>query len=69
MNASEILQPRSDARRGAGCVSALALSPDGRFLASARCNPPRDVAQVCLWDAATGQLLRRFAGDVYMVSP
>src|SRR6266516_6826029 len=38
MNASEILQPRSDARRGTGCVSALApaTSRDG----SADFSPP-----------------------------
>jgi WD40 repeat protein len=46
--------------------SAVALSPDGRYLATTQRNGPA----VTLWDAATGTELRRFARPAgYITSP
>ncbi len=52
---------------GPGVITALAVSPDGATIVSARKTGHWDPAQVCLWDTASGQPLEQFpfaAGEV-----
>jgi eukaryotic-like serine/threonine-protein kinase len=44
-------------------LTALAISADGRFLASGSDDP-----NICIWDAATGRLLRQLQGHTSWVS-
>jgi WD40 repeat protein len=71
------LPPRAVARLGTyrlwdgGCISALAFSPDGKLVASGESEPPwrpeapeggaGDELKVCLWETATGRVVRRIA--------
>jgi WD40 repeat protein len=45
--------------RETGAVLAVAFSPNGRLLASARADPP----SIDLWDSITGERLRKLAGN------
>ncbi len=49
-------------------VEGLAVSPDGRLLASVAGSYPGDDQSLCLWDFATGAMLARFDGYQYVGS-